>query len=105
MPHRLPLVLNGYLCDANGTPCIALDSPEWLVWLSDETHCAFHFAHTMGGFTARKETRQRGHGYWVAYRQVNKKLHKTYLGKAGALTKACLCAASEKLAAACQDAP
>lgn len=100
MSRLTPNVSGSHLRDTNGSPWIALDSPEWLVWLADEAHCAFHFTHEAGGFTARKETRQRGQAYWVAYRQVDHKLHKTYLGKAEALTIARLCAASEKLALA-----
>jgi len=100
MSYLTPLVVDGHLRDANGAPAIALDSPEWLVWLADEAHCAFHFTHASGGFTARKERKQRGQDYWVAYRQLHCKLHKTYLGKAESLTEAHLCAASEKLALA-----
>ena len=100
MSRTTPLVADGHLHDANGAPFIALGSPEWLTWLADEAHCAFHFAHASGGFTARKERKQRGQDYWVAYRQQHNKLHKTYLGKAETLTEAHLCAASQKLASA-----
>lgn len=81
--------------DARG---IELGSPAWFAWLADEAHHSFHFVHPSGGFTARKERKQRGHAYWVAYRQVHHKLYKTYLGKSECLTEDRLGAASEALA-------
>ena len=75
----------------------ALDSPAWFDWLADEHHHSFHFKHPLGDFTARKERKQRGQWYWVAYRQVHGKLHKTYLGKPEALTEAHLCDAARDL--------
>lgn len=77
---------------------IALDSPEWFAWLADDQHHSFHFAHPEGECTARKERKQRGHWYWVAYRQVHGKLLKTYLGKSETLTAARLYAAVRELA-------
>jgi LuxR family maltose regulon positive regulatory protein len=77
---------------------IALGTPAWFDWLANEAHCSFHFMHASGGFTARKERKQRGQSYWVAYRQVHHKLYKAYLGKSECLTEAHLCEASAALA-------
>jgi hypothetical protein len=101
MSRSTPLVSDGYLHSLDGNPWIPLDSPAWFSWLQETQHCTFHFQDVAGGFTARKEVKQRGQVYWVAYRQFHNKLHKTYLGKAEALTYAHLTVASNKLAHAC----
>lgn len=75
-----------------------LDTPEWFAWLEDTHHCSFHFNHADGGFTGRKERKQRGQWYWVAYRQANKKLYKAYLGRSDCLTQARLHAIALRLA-------
>ena len=83
----------GVLHEPHGALHIVLDSPEWFAWLADDQHRSFHFAHPAGECTARKERKQRGHWYWVAYRQAHGKLLKTYLGKSEIMTEARLCAA------------
>jgi hypothetical protein len=88
----------------DATSVIGLDSCEWFAWVADEHHHSFHFTHPHGDFTARKERKQRGHWYWVAYRQVNKKLYKRYLGTSACLTGARLCAVAEMLAQTIADA-
>lgn len=103
MPRKTPLVTDGYLGNLGSMPAILLDTPEWFDWLAVDEHCTFHFEHAAGSFTARKEQKQRGQRYWVAYRQVHNKLYKTYLGKSEALTEAHLCAASKTLAQAAAE--
>jgi hypothetical protein len=98
MSHKLAIIEDGALHQPGGTAPIALDSPAWFAWLEDEDHCSFHAAHPCGDFTARKERKQRGQLYWVAYRQVNNKLYKVYLGKSACLTIVRLQAAAEALA-------
>jgi LuxR family maltose regulon positive regulatory protein len=98
MSRKTPLVTNGTLLDLADSHLIALDTPEWFAWLEKDEHNTFHFTHPSGGFTARKERKQRGQWYWIAYRQMHNKLYKTYLCKSEALTLAHLCSASEKLA-------
>ena len=97
MSCRTPLVAHSQLHDPVDTAAIALDTPAWFAWLADDQHHSFHFKHPLGDFTARKERKQRGQCYWVAYRQVHGKLHKTYLGKSEALTEAHLCDAAQLL--------
>ncbi len=98
MAWKTPLATAGMLHEPLGADDIELGSPAWYAWLADETHRSFHFTHPSGGFTARKERKQRGQAYWVAYRQVHSKLYKAYLGKSEQLTEARLGAASEALA-------
>ncbi|KPV53801.1 hypothetical protein SE17_07475 [Kouleothrix aurantiaca] len=100
MSARTPSVEGGAL-HLHGAGAIALGSPEWFTWLADDTHHSFHFAGAAGGFTARKERKQRGQWYWVAYRQAHCKLHKVYLGKTEMLSEAHLHAADLALGAAC----
>ena len=98
MSWKTPYVDAGVLHEPRGTSRIALDSPEWFAWLADDQHRSFHFAHPAGECTARKERKQRGDWYWVAYRHAHGKLLKTYLGKSETLTEARLCAAVRDLA-------
>ncbi len=62
------------------------DSPEWFAWL--ETLTSFHFAGKQGFFTARKDQKKRGKGYWYAYRKHRNKLFISYLGTTERLTLA-----------------
>ncbi len=41
-----------------------------------------------GYLTIRKERRQRGGAYWVAYRRVAGRLRKVYIGRSAAVTQA-----------------
>ena len=65
-----------------------LDHTPFLFPLNDESLQswlklidAFHLETQAGhSLTARKETKQRGSRYWIAYKRVDGKLHKKYLG-------------------------
>ena len=63
-----------------------MGSPEWFAWLSDASTRSFSFRSPEGGFTARRERRQRGGMYWSAYRTAEGRQRKVYLGKADELT-------------------
>src|SRR5690242_3545802 len=71
-----------------------LDHTPFLFPLTDESLRgwlklidAFHLETRAGySLTARKETKQRGSKYWVAYKRVNGKLHKKYLGDGTKIT-------------------
>ncbi len=105
MAWRTPTAAAGILYEPHGAEGIAVGSPAWYTWLADEQHHSFRFIHPSGSFTARKEPKQRGRWYWVAYRQVQGKLYKTYLGKSKALTVEQLCAVAQALTrAAAADA-
>jgi hypothetical protein len=62
------------------------DTPEWFAWLS--TLPSFHFAGKQGSYTARKDQKKRGAGYWYAYRRHRNKLLISYLGTTDQLTLA-----------------
>ncbi|MBA2681325.1 MAG: hypothetical protein H0U76_23355 [Ktedonobacteraceae bacterium] len=54
-----------------------LDSLEY--WLTQVS--TFHFCAASGDtLTLRRETKQRGGGYWYAYKRVNGKVQKKYIG-------------------------
>ncbi len=105
MARTTPHVVNGELRVGDAAGRILLDSPTYFAWLADEHHHSFHFTHPAGDFTARKERKQRGQWYWVAYRQVRNTLYKTYVGKSELLTAAHLCAAAHTLAQQAGVAP
>ncbi len=60
------------------------ESSARLMWASQISSFAFHGKY--GSFTARKEHKQRGNGYWYAYVRVGGKLTKKYLGRGNDLT-------------------
>ena len=73
---------------------LVVGSPAWFHWLALPTTTRFAYPvydHRQGyidGFmTVRKEPRQRGGRYWVAYRRCQGRLQKAYLGATAALTQ------------------
>lgn len=98
MSRKTPHAEAGQLHLPSQTATIALDTDAWFDWLADDDHRCFHFTSDQDGFTARKEQKQRGGHYWVAYRQTNNHLHKVYLGKSNTLTEEHLRDAAERLA-------
>lgn len=58
---------------------IANEKHLWLAWISQVSSFAFHGRH--GSYTACKERRQRGDGYWYAYARIKGKITKRYLGR------------------------
>lgn len=79
-------VISGLLyTDDPATTGARVGSAQWFAWL--ETASVFYYDGSGGRtFTARAERRARGGVYWIAYRQIDGKLRKRYLGKAAALT-------------------
>jgi len=66
-------------------PPVTPDTPGWHAWLG--TVASFSFESTSGGgCTVRKETVQRGGAYWYAYRRVQGRTVKRYLGRGADLT-------------------
>jgi LuxR family maltose regulon positive regulatory protein len=61
-------------------------SPEWFAWL--EQVSSFAFVGKSGHYSARKEAKQRGDGYWSAHLATSEHLTKRYLGKSADLTLA-----------------
>jgi LuxR family transcriptional regulator, maltose regulon positive regulatory protein len=85
---QIPSVTDGRLqgSAAGGADGLVVGSPAWFGWLADDGARSFSFRSPAGGYTARKERRQRGGAYWVAYRTAAGRQHKVYLGKAEDLT-------------------
>jgi LuxR family maltose regulon positive regulatory protein len=83
MAH-IPSVADGLLhgTAADAATGLAVGSPAWFAWLADDAARSFSFRSPAGAYTARKERRQRGGAYWVAYRTAAGRQHKVYLGKA-----------------------
>ncbi len=79
----MPTVTRGRLFLDGSEQYLELDTPAWLVWLRKQA--AFVYQDEVGHFTARRERRPGG-SYWYAYRRVNGKLQKRYLGKDEALS-------------------
>ena len=65
---------------------VKLGSKRWFEWLELEDTRSFAFEGYHGHFTARKENKQRGSEYWYAYRWLNGKTKKVYLGASRNLT-------------------
>ena len=63
----------------DGVLDIVPESPTELVWVRQIASFAFHGRN--GSYTARKEHKQRGEGYWYAYARVGGKRTKRYLGR------------------------
>src|SRR3982074_3109954 len=63
---------------------IVPESPAWLAWPDQLSSFAFHGRND--SYTACKEHKQCGEGYWYAYARVGGKLIKRYLGRSKNLT-------------------
>ena len=81
-----------------------MGSPAWFAWLADDAARSFSFRSPAGAYTARKERRQRGGAYWVAYRTAAGRQHKVYLGRGEELTPERLAEAAATLAGRITDA-
>ncbi|HWC42695.1 MAG TPA: LuxR C-terminal-related transcriptional regulator [Actinomycetota bacterium] len=97
---QIPSVADGRLqgAVAGGTAGVAVGSPAWFAWLADDATRSFSFRSPAGTYTARKERRQRGGAYWVAYRTAAGRQHKLYLGRAEDLSRERLAEAAATLA-------
>jgi LuxR family maltose regulon positive regulatory protein len=97
---QIPYVADGLLLGtvASGAAGLAVGSSAWFAWLADDAARSFSFRSPAGAYTARKERRQRGSAYWVAYRTAAGRQHKVYLGKADELTPERLAEAAATLA-------
>ncbi len=103
MARKIPTVwiaFSGTVAQADlGIPdrtdrAIRLESALWWAWLETATAQSFaypiydHQAGYIRGFmTVRKEQRERGGDYWMAYRRVSGRLCKIYLGRSAELTQ------------------
>jgi hypothetical protein len=82
---------------------IRLESAGWWAWLEVPTTQSFAYpiydaqaGYICGFMTVRKETRERGGNYWVAYRRTAGVVRKIYLGRSAALTQRRLARSAER---------
>ncbi|MEO7910297.1 MAG: hypothetical protein ABIV47_11670, partial [Roseiflexaceae bacterium] len=101
MARTTPLVQHNLLSGHGGAALIAIGSPAWFTWL--EQSSLFAFRSEAGSFTARREGRARGGGYWRAYRTVAGHQRRAYLGRTTDLTSERLHAAATQLAGAARE--
>jgi len=69
--------------------CFEVGTSEWWNWLKSEKAKSFRFECDFGvkGYRARKEEiKSRSGSFWYAYKRVNGKLRKRYLGKSEELS-------------------
>ncbi len=110
MAENPPRVSGAWLYDGEKRDLhIRLDSAAWVAWLAAPTTRSFSYPvydHAHGyidGFMiVRKEHRQRGATYWVAYRRCQGRVRKVYLGATAMLTKAGLDTLAQTFLAASQ---
>lgn len=72
------------------------DEKPFALWL--EGHSSFAFIGQTGRLTVLKEARERGTGYWYAYRKQEQRTHKSYLGPSSRVSFARLEEQARKLA-------
>lgn len=94
-PNRdTPRVEAGKLFE--GDKEIAVDSEEWFAWLEGAQR--FYVVHPLGNFSCRKEYPARGGRYWSAYRRLQGKTARAYIGLGPLVTAAKLEEVAENLA-------
>jgi LuxR family maltose regulon positive regulatory protein len=83
---------------------IRLDSVAWFVWLDATSTTGFAYplfdpqvGYIVGFMSVRKERKQRGGDYWVAYRRYGGYLRKAYLGSSRVVTAAHLHQIAQRL--------
>jgi LuxR family transcriptional regulator, maltose regulon positive regulatory protein len=95
MARTTPQVVNGRLTGHSGQESVAVGSSSWFAWLEQATR--FAFRDPAGTFTARREVRGRG-TYWRAYRTIDNRQRRAYLGRSADLTPERLRAVAAQLA-------
>jgi LuxR family maltose regulon positive regulatory protein len=85
--QQLPRATDKYLdLNSGQDKLVEIGSKRWFAWLENEETRSFSFSGKHGHFTARKENKQRGTEYWYAYRWLDGKTVKSYLGVSKKLT-------------------
>ena len=95
MAHKPPRIWGEWVYDSTGRRLdVRLDTPSWFNWLTLSTTTSFSYplhdharGYIAGFMTVRKEARQRGGSYWVAFRRGAGRVRKVYLGRPAAVTR------------------
>jgi len=95
--RKTPKIVSGLLYTDDAFTGTSVGSPAWFTWLDSAS--TFYYESRLGTFTAHRERRQRGGSYWVAYRRLAGRLHRSHLGKPHQLTSQLLEATALALAA------
>jgi len=103
IPWRRPMVSSGFLYDPALPEAIRF-TPAWVAWLEQERATSFAYplfdpavGYIVGWMSVRKERRQRGDTYWVAFRRCRGTLRKVYIGRTAAVTPARLATIAQAL--------
>ena len=87
--HAIPQIIDDHLIQPDKTSStfqpIQVGSQVWYEWLDDPATRSFAIDSSTGNLTARREQRQDT-WYWYAYRSLNGRTHKIYLGRSEDLT-------------------
>lgn len=75
---------------------VKIGSDEWIHFLEDHTK-VFSYTYGRTTITVRCENKQRGRGYWIAYKRVDKRMIKSYIGRPEKVTVEALREAVVKL--------
>src|SRR3569832_810956 len=87
MPKLEYSVVGGIFEQPSGK-CVVVGLGVWWDWLESDEAKSFRFEtdHGVKSYTARKEAIQSKGYFWYAYKKVDKRLHKSYIGKTAELT-------------------
>ena len=69
---------------------VSIGSLDFVTWLKSENTTLFAYDSHGVTFTVRRENKQRGGNYWIAYKKIRGKLIKRYIGLAEQVTTATL---------------
>ncbi len=105
MRTNRPRVYEQWLADpAHVAGDIRLDSTAWFAWLDAASTSGFAYplfdlqvGYIVGWMSVRKERKQRGGEYWVAYRRYEGHLRKAYLGNSRVVTAAHLAQIAQRV--------
>jgi hypothetical protein len=106
MAATTPQVKQNICTDPNKPlyPAIEVGSEFWFSWLREPDVKSFHFESDRGKFTARKEERATStNEYWYAYRKLQGKLRKVYMGAMDEITSERLEEVAAEISQSAQD--
>lgn len=84
---KLQYSVSGGILELPSGKCLEVGLASWWDWLESEDAKSFRFEtdHGCKSYTARKEAIKTG-VFWYAYKKIESKLHKSYIGKSDELS-------------------